>query len=113
MPRYLISFPSPAMVVRDDEWGDVSDAAHAVVDEMRAAGVYVTSGGLRDDVEPTRVAGDGSVSDELYPQTRDLSGGMAIIEVPSREEAHAWAAKLAVACRCPQEVREFQHDPLA
>jgi hypothetical protein len=27
--------------------------------------------------------------------------------VPSRQEALEWAAKIAVACRCPQEVREF------
>ncbi len=113
MPRYLISFPSPAMVVRDDEWDDVADAAHAVVDEMRAAGVYVFAGGLRDDVEPVRVSGDGTVTDELYPQTRELSGGFTVIDVPTRDEAHAWAAKVAVACRCAQEVREFGDDPRA
>ena len=28
-----------------------------------------------------------------------------------REEALAWAAKIAVACRCAQEVREFMPDP--
>ena len=28
-------------------------------------------------------------------------------EVPSREAALEWAAKLAAACRCAQEVREF------
>lgn len=32
-------------------------------------------------------------------------------ELPSREAALGWAAKLAVACRCAQEVRAFQHDP--
>jgi len=31
--------------------------------------------------------------------------------VPSREEALKWAAKIAVACRCAQEVREFLPDP--
>lgn len=113
MPRYLISFPSPAMVVRADELADVGDAASAVVDEMRAAGVHVFAGGLRDDAEPSRVTGDGAVSDELYPQTRELSGGFTIIDVASRDEAHVWAAKLAVACRCPQEVREFGDDPRA
>jgi len=34
-----------------------------------------------------------------------------IIDVPAREEALAWAAQFAVACRCPQEVREIMFDP--
>jgi len=31
--------------------------------------------------------------------------------VPSREDALAWAAKNAGACRCAQEVWEFMPDP--
>jgi hypothetical protein len=38
-------------------------------------------------------------------------GGFSIIEVSSREEALEWAAKIAVACRCAQEVREIGYDP--
>ncbi len=34
-----------------------------------------------------------------------------IVDVPTREEALAWARKIAVACRCPQDVRKFMHDP--
>ena len=36
---------------------------------------------------------------------------ITIIDVPSREEALQWATKIAVACRCAQEVREFGPDP--
>jgi hypothetical protein len=36
---------------------------------------------------------------------------MSIVDVPSRGEALEWAAKIAVACRCAQEVREFMPDP--
>jgi hypothetical protein len=36
---------------------------------------------------------------------------MSIVDVASREDAMAWAAKIAVACRCAQEVREFMPDP--
>jgi hypothetical protein len=32
-------------------------------------------------------------------------------DVPSREEAPEWAAKIAVACRCAQEVRQVAADP--
>jgi len=34
-----------------------------------------------------------------------------VVDVPSREDALAWAAKNAGACRCAQEVREFMPDP--
>lgn len=36
--------------------------------------------------------------------TGDQVGGLTVIEVPSREEAHKWAAKWAAACRCDQEI---------
>jgi hypothetical protein len=31
--------------------------------------------------------------------------------LPSREAAVQWAARLAQACRCSQELREFGYDP--
>ena len=37
--------------------------------------------------------------------------GVTIVKVPSREEALKWAAKVAAACRCAQEVWEFPPDP--
>jgi hypothetical protein len=33
-----------------------------------------------------------------------------VLDVPSREAAIEWAAKLAKACRCAQELREFHYD---
>ena len=39
------------------------------------------------------------------------SGGFSIIEVESRDEALQWAAKIAAACRCAQELREIMYDP--
>jgi hypothetical protein len=50
----------------------------------------------------------GTVTDGPYPEA---IGGLTVVEVPSREEALEWAAKIAVACRCAQEVREFGPDP--
>ena len=34
-----------------------------------------------------------------------------VVDVPSREEALEWAAKIAAACRCAQEIWEFGPDP--
>ena len=113
MPRYLISFPGRAMDhVPEQEGPDVAAAAHAVIREAKDAGVYVFAGGLDEDVEPVMVAGDGTVTAATYPETRELSGGFTIVDVPSREAAVEWAAKIAAACRCAQEVREFHFDPL-
>ena len=54
------------------------------------------------------VATDGTVTDGPYPEA---IGGLCVVDVPSREEALEWAAKIAVACRCAQEVRELLPDP--
>ena len=51
------------------------------------------------------------VSDGPYPETKEVIGGFAVVEVPSREEALEWAAKIAAACRCAQEVREILPEP--
>jgi hypothetical protein len=113
MTRYLISFPSGAMDhIPDEEEPDVAEAAHAVIREAKDAGVYIFTGGLEEDVDPVMVAGDGTVTAGTYPQTKQLNGGLTVIDVPSREAALKWAAKIAAACRCAQEVREFGFDPL-
>ncbi len=113
MTRYLISFPGDAMEhIPDADEPEVARAAHAVVDEAKKAGVYVFAGGLDEDVEPVMVAGDGTVTAGTYPQTKEQWGGVTIVDVPTREAALEWAAKIAAACRCAQEVREFMFDPL-
>ena len=67
MAKYLISFPSAAMVVPDGEWGAVGRDAHAVIDEAKAAGVYVFGGGIDEDVPPILVSADGAVAMGGYP----------------------------------------------
>ena len=112
MARFLISFPAGAMNVPEEEIADVAEAAHAVVQEGKDAGVLVFAGGLDENVDPVVVSVDGIVTDGSYPETQELSGGFTVVEVPSRREALEWARKIAVACRCGQEVRVFLHDPL-
>lgn len=111
MTKYLISFPSAAMVIPDDQWDAVGRDAHAVVQQAKDAGVWVFGGGIDEDVPSLMVAADGTTTDETYPQTKVFDGGFAVIEAPTRDEALAWAAKIAVACRCSQELRQFQYDP--
>jgi len=110
MTKYLISFPSGVMEVADGDWDNVVVESHAVIEEAKAAGVYVFGGGIEESVDPVRVAADGTVTDDTYPQTKKFDGGMTILELPDREAAIEWAAKIAKACRCKQELREFQYD---
>ena len=111
MTKYLISFPGSAMDVSDEDMPAVGEAARAVIREAKDAGVYVFGGGINEDVAPLMVAGDGAVTNETYPQTREFNGGFCVLELPSQEAAILWAAKIARACRCSQEVREFGYDP--
>ena len=111
MAKYLISFPSAAMVVPADELEAVGRAAHAVIEEAKAAGVYVFAGGIDESVAPVLVSTDGAVAEGGYPWARRLDGGFTVLELPSRAEAVAWAARIARACRCDQELRVFGADP--
>lgn len=111
MTMYLISFPSSAMVVSAEDFPVVAEAAHQVIREAKEAGVYVFGGGINESVDPVRVTADGAVTPGTYPQTRQIEGGYTILNLPSRNEALRWAAKIADACRCAQELREFQFDP--
>jgi hypothetical protein len=109
MTRYLISFDDGAMTFPEEDLPDVAEAAHAVVREAKDAGVWVFSGGLKSQDEVSVVDTDGSVSEA--PASKAYIGGFTVVDVATREEAVEWAAKIAVACRCAQEVREFVFDP--
>lgn len=110
MTKFLISFPASAMVVSDEDMPAVVEASHAVIREAKAAGVYVFGGGINTGVAPLMVGADGTCTNETYRQTRDFDGGFCVLELPSRELAVRWAARLASSCRCAQELREFHYD---
>lgn len=110
--RYLISFDDGAMTFPEEDLPAVAEASHAVVREARDAGVWVFGGGVERQ-RASVVATDGSVADGPYPETKAVVGGFSVLDVPSREEALRWAARIAAACRCPQEVRQIMDDPLS
>jgi hypothetical protein len=111
MPRYLISFGSHAMDhIPNEDMPDVAKASIAVVHEAQDAGVWVYGAG-QNDQKASMVATDGVVTDGPFTETKEVIGGFSVVDVPSREEALDWAAKIAAACRCPQEVRELLPDP--
>ena len=108
MTWYLISFDAHAMDhIPDEDMTAVAKAAHAMLQDAVSEGVLVCAGGLGDQ-RASIVATDGTVTDGPYPEA---IGGLTVVDVPSREEALEWAAKIAVACRCAQEVRAMGPDP--
>jgi hypothetical protein len=111
MTRYLISFNDGAMDhIPEEDFPDVGKAAHAAVQEAVNAGVFVFGAGLERQ-KASVVATDGMVTDGPYPETKEVIGGFVVVDVAAREEALTWAAKIAGACRCAQEVRELMPDP--
>src|SRR5688500_19839077 len=85
MPEYLVYF-------NEDAGGDHSEAwfrgrgplAMAVVDQMKAAGVYVFAGGLEEDgpvgsADPT--GGDVLITDGTYVETKEWLGGFAEVAI--------------------------------
>ena len=111
MTKYLISFPGAAMQLTPDDFEAAGRDSHAVLREAKEAGVWVFGGGIDEDVPAVLVSADGSVAEGGYPWAPPLDGGFTVLELPSREEAVAWAARIAKACRCEQELRVFGFDP--
>ena len=111
MPRYLISFDDGSMDhIPGEDLPTVSEESHRVVQEAKAAGVWIFGAGVQRQ-QSTIVAPDGTTTAGPEPEVKAVIGGFSIIEVASHEEALMWAAKIAAACRCAQEVREIMFDP--
>lgn len=111
MGRYLISFNDGAMdhIAREDIPA-VGDDVRVVMREAKAAGAWVFGAGL--ERQQAQIVGiDGTVTDGPYPETKEVVGGFVVLDADTREEALVWAAKIAKACQCAQEVREMLFDP--
>ena len=89
----------------------------AVVDEMKAAGVWVFGGGLEEEVDRglqrRRHQRQLVITDGPFAETKEFLGGFCVINVPDDETAKMWAGKVAEACGWPQEVRRFKGMPRA
>jgi hypothetical protein len=112
MTEYLISFNFEWVPdLTDEELRATSVATRAVVAEMKAAGVFVFTGGLDDTTPLFRVdasSGTPLFTDGPYVESKEHLGGFAVVDVPDEDAARAWAGKVAVACGWPQDVYRFQ-----
>jgi hypothetical protein len=113
MAEYLIYFNQPWVGDHPEEWFESrGPLARAVVEEMKAAGVLVYTGGLEEEPEKAFSADTTSgtllFTDGPYLETKEFLGGLAIVDVPDEDAARMWAGRIAEACGWPQEVRRFK-----
>jgi hypothetical protein len=116
MTEYLIYFNQQWVGDHTEEWfRGRGPLARAVVDEMKAAGVYVFAGGLEEEDGPVYSAdntrGTLVVTDGPYVETKEFLGGFTVVDVADDEAAKMWAGKIAEGCGWPQEVRRFKPRP--
>jgi hypothetical protein len=87
----------------------------AVVDEMKAAGVYVFAGGLEEEADAAfsadATSGTLTFTDGPFVETQEFLGGLTVVDVADEDAARMWAGKIAEACGWPQEVRRFKPRP--
>lgn len=108
MPHYLLAGYLPRDFDPSTQDEAVVEDIHALNREMITAGVRRFAGGL-GAAHTLRATPDGEVriTDGPYLETRELVGGLLIIETANLEEALEWARKGTRACRMPMEVREI------
>lgn len=111
MPEYLIAFNNewvPDHTV--EELREKAKVTRVLIEEMKAAGVLIFTGGL--DVDAPAFSVDASSGTPLFTdgpfiESKEHLGGFAVVDVADEEAARLWAGKIAVACGWPQEVRPF------
>ena len=113
MTEYLIYFNQQWVGDHSEEWfRSRGPLAMGVVEEIRAAGVYVFAGGLVEEVDEAfsadATSGTLMFSDGPFVETKEFLGGLTIVDVADEEAARMWAGKIAEACGWPQEVRRFK-----
>jgi hypothetical protein len=117
--RYMIINKADA----DSEAGkfppdEVAEAVGQAVEAMSKAGVLLFAEGVHRSALGARVkvdAGRRTVTDGPFAETKELIGGVIVVEVRNRDEAIEWAARLAEALASEVEVRrvveESDFDP--
>ena len=114
MPQYLLS------VWHDEDYEvdfSTPEAQRMVAQvgafnqELAEAGAELFAAGLQPASSATVVrssAGDVSMTDGPYAETKEQMGGFWIIEAADFDAALEWAGKAAAACEGPVEVRPMQ-----
>lgn len=108
MPQFLSVVYLPADFDPSKQDEGIMEDIHALNREMIAAGVRRFAGGLgAAHTLQAQPSGEVLVTDGPYLETKELVGGLTILECANLDEALAWGRKAAIACRVPVEVREI------
>jgi hypothetical protein len=115
MPKYLIAFNDEWVPLHTaDELRSKSEASEALLEEMKAAGVFLYADGGIDASTAlfSVVSKDGKpvFTDGPFVETKEHLGGFTVVEVADDEAARYWAGRLAVSLDWPQEVHRFPSD---
>lgn len=112
MKQYLLSVYEPeGDPPPPDELNAIMQRVHALQAELKAAGVWVFSGGLHAPSTATVVRvkdGDVITTDGPYVEGKEHIGGFTIIRAPDLDAALEWGRKAARAITLPIEVRPFR-----
>ena len=110
MARFLCLYKS-ARPEGTPHTADEQQQMGALIGEMYQAGVLVSTEGCLPSAKGFRVRqdrGNITVTDGPFTEAKEIVGGMAIIQSPSKDEAIRWTKKfLSVACDGESEVREL------
>jgi hypothetical protein len=114
MKQYLLSIYQPDSGTPPPEVLEkVMRDVKALIDETKAAGVWVFNGGLHAASTATVVRLKDSellITDGPFAEGKEHIGGLVIIKVPDLDSALEWARKTAGVITLPIEVRPFQGD---
>jgi len=113
MPHYLLTvcYPADAAPPQPSELDAIMARVDAVNTDMRTAGAWVFGGGLHDATSATVVdgrSGDHVVTDGPFLETKDMVGGIVVLDVADLDQALGWAGRMTDAIGVPIEVRPFQ-----
>ena len=112
MKQYLLSIHQPDGGTPPPEFlQKVMRDVDALIQETKAAGVWVFNGGLYPPSTATVARlqdGDVLFTDGPYAEGKEHIGGLIIIKAPDLDAALEWARKTARAIPLPIEVRPFQ-----
>lgn len=116
MTRYLMSvcYPAGSAAPSAEELEKITREVTEVHRQLQAEGAWVFGGGLHDPSIATVVtARDGSpmTTDGPFIDTKEVIGGLSIVDLPDLDAALRWAERMSAATTCPIEVRPFLPDP--
>jgi hypothetical protein len=111
MTQYLLSIVQPDGGAPPPEvLGPIMRDVNAVIEEARAANVWVFNGGLHPPSTATMVKAQGPdivITDGPFAEGKEHVGGFVIVKAADLDQALEWAGKLARATTLPIEVRPF------